>query len=167
MGRKARKKRRKTLMRKLGIIAVLSLMALALAAVPALAQTSGVHFLRGPFFTDEGTTLRATGTLAGLGGEDVTVTLTATGTGSVTCTNPAGKVAPGQSFTTSVTGTQSDIEVKNGRANFDVETLAPTAPAGSCPNPKWTATVTDVAFTSATITATQDGIVVLAETFQL
>jgi hypothetical protein len=154
-------------MRKIGIIAVLSLMALALAAVPALAQTSGVHFLRGPVFTDEGTQLRATGTLAGLGGEDVTVTLTATGTGTVTCTNPAGNVAPGQTFTTTVSGTQSGIEVKNGRANFNVLTAAPTAPAGSCPNPQWTSTVTDVTFTSATITATQAGEIVLMETFQL
>src|SRR5215216_6475511 len=109
-------------MRKLAIWGVLALMVTAIAAVPALAQTSGVHFLRGPVFTDEGTQLRATGTLAGLGGEDVNVTLTATGTGAVECTNPGGNVAPGQSFTTSVTGTQTDIEVKNGRANFDVLT---------------------------------------------
>src|SRR5919112_3046114 len=151
------------MLRKFGIIAVLSMLVMALAAVPALAAP---HFLRGPVFTDEGTQLRATGTLAGLGNEDVTVTLSATGTGTVTCTNPAGNVAPGQTFTTTVTGTQSGIEVKNGRANFDVTTLAPTAPAGSCPNPKWRATVTDVTFTSATITATQAGEIVLQQTFQ-
>jgi hypothetical protein len=154
-------------MRKIGIIAVLSLMLVAVTAAVGSAQTSGVHFLRGPVFTDLGTQLRATGTLAGLGNEDVTVTLTATGTGTVTCTNPAGNVAPGQTFTTTVTGTQSGIEVKNGRANFNVTTLAPTAPAGSCPNPKWRATVTDVTFTSATITATQAGEIVLQQTFQL
>jgi|SRR5215211_4480483 len=154
-------------MRRIGIIAALSLLLVAFSASVALAQTSGVHFLRGPFFTDEGTQLRATGTLAGLGGEDVNVTLTATGTGAVECTNPGGNVAPGQSFTTSVTGTQTDIEVKNGRANFDVLTAEPVAPEGSCPNPAWTATVTDVEFTSATITATQDGVVVLQETFDL
>jgi hypothetical protein len=151
-------------MRKIGIIAVLSMLVVALAAVPALAAP---HFLRGPVFTDEGTQLRATGTLAGLGNEDVTVNLTATGTGSVTCTNPAGNVAPGQSFTTTVTGSQEAIEVKNGRANFNVLTTAPTAPAGSCPNPRWTATVTDVTFTSATITATQGGMIVLQQTFTL
>jgi hypothetical protein len=33
---------------------------------------------------------------------------------------------------------------------------APSAPAGSCPNPKWTATVTDVAFTTATISLFED-----------
>ena len=155
-------------MRRIGIIAALSLLLVAFSASVALAQTSGVHFLRGPFFTDEGTQLRATGTLAGLGGEDVNVTLTATGTGAVECTNPGGNVAPGQSFTTSVTGTQTDIEVKNGRATFNLATATPTVdPAEACPNPRWTAIVTDVEFTEATITAIQDNQVVLTQTFTL
>jgi hypothetical protein len=33
---------------------------------------------------------------------------------------------------------------------------AAPAPAGSCPNPKWTATVTDVAFTTATLSLFED-----------
>ena len=41
IGCETRKKRRKPLMRKIGIIAVLSLMALAIAAVPALAAKPG------------------------------------------------------------------------------------------------------------------------------
>jgi hypothetical protein len=41
LGRKTHTKRRKTLMRKIGIIAVLTLMALAIAAVPALAAKPG------------------------------------------------------------------------------------------------------------------------------
>src|SRR5215212_2750558 len=40
------KQRRNTLVRKIGIIAVLSLMALALAAVPALAATGNAHFIK-------------------------------------------------------------------------------------------------------------------------
>lgn len=56
------------------------------------------------------------------------------------------------------------VDVKNGRASFDVTTEEPTAPAGSCPNPKWTADVTDVAFTTATITGTQDGTTVFTRT---
>jgi len=154
-------------MRRIGIVAVLSMLLVAFSASAALAQTSGVHFLRGPFFTDLGTQLNATGTLAGLGVEDVTVTVEATGTASVECVNPGGNVAPGQSFTTTLTGTQSGIEVKNGRAVFNVTTATPEVPAGSCPNPQWTGTVTDVVFTSATITATQAGEIVLQETFTL
>jgi hypothetical protein len=52
-------------MRKLGIIAVLSLMALALAAVPALAQNP--HFVGSLVGRDAGTQLRVSGKIAGLG----------------------------------------------------------------------------------------------------
>jgi hypothetical protein len=81
-------------MRKLGIITVLSLMALALAAVPAIAANP--HFVNGPTFTDNGDTITATGSVAGLGGADVKVVLTAEGTAEVVCRNPAGRRAPGQ-----------------------------------------------------------------------
>jgi hypothetical protein len=40
-----------------------------------------------------------------------------------------------------------------------VTTAAPTAPAGSCPNPMWTAEVVDVQFTTATITLFENGTV--------
>jgi hypothetical protein len=126
------------------------------------------HFLRGPDFTDVGTQLRATGTIAGLGNEDIDVILTARGTTTVTCTNPAGNVAPGQTKTITVSGSDTNIEVKNGKATFSVTTAEPTAPAGSCPNPKWTASITDVTFTSATLTVIQpsgSGNVVFEQTF--
>jgi hypothetical protein len=94
-----------------------------------------------------------------LGNEDLTATLTATGIADVTCTNPAGNVAPGQRTSVTTTGTQSDIEVKNGRATFNVTTAepGPLNPAEVCPNRKWTATITDVEFTSATLTLIQGG----------
>jgi hypothetical protein len=37
-----------------------------------------------------------------------------------------------------------------------VTSNTPTAPPGSCPNPMWTATVTDVAFTTATVSLFED-----------
>jgi len=86
--------------------------------------------------------------------------VTATGTASVTCTNPAGNVAPGQSFTTTVAGSSGPFPTpRNGQARFTVTSVAPTAPAGSCPNPMWTATVTDVTFTTATVTLLEDSTV--------
>jgi hypothetical protein len=153
-------------MRKLGIIAVLSLMALALAAVPAFAANP--HFLRGPTFTDNGTTVTTTGTIAGLGNQDVTVEVLATGTGTVTCTNPAGKVAPGQTQEINTSGSQTGIEPKNGKATFSVTTLPPPQPTDAtdagCPNDKWRARITDVDFTSATINVFQDGRLVFTQT---
>ena len=153
-------------MRKIGIIAVMALLVSALAAVPALAANP--HFIGSPTFTDNGTTLTATGSIAGLGNQNIDVVLTATGSATVTCTNPAGNVAPGQTFTTTVSGSDTDIQVKNGRATFSATTNEPVAPAGSCPNPRWSASVGDVTFTSATITVFQPSgsqTIVLQQTF--
>jgi hypothetical protein len=121
----------------------------------AFAQSG--HFVGTPTCTDIGTQVQCSGKVAGLGGTTFTIMVSAQGTASVTCTNPAGNVAPGQSFTTTVTGTSGPFSTpRNGQAPFTVRSTAPTAPAGSCPNPKWTATVTDVTFTTATITLLED-----------
>jgi hypothetical protein len=137
-------------------VAALSL----LTAFGGTAFAQSGHFVGTPVCTDEGTTVECSGKVAGLGGTTFTITVTATGTASVTCTNPGGNVAPGQSFTTTVAGSNGPFPTpRNGQARFTLESVAPTAPAGSCPNPMWTATVTDVAFTDATITLREDGTV--------
>src|SRR4028118_461079 len=113
-------------MRKIGIIAVLSLMALALAAVPALAQNP--HFIGTPQLSDEGTQLLATGSIAGLGNENIDVQLDAPGVATITWVTPGHNPdVPGQRTELTVTGTQEDLEVKNGRAFFNALTAAPTA----------------------------------------
>jgi hypothetical protein len=66
-----------------------------------------------------------------------------------------------------LTGTQSipQEEIKNGNVSFRVRTEAPESPipgAPDCPNPRWTETITDIAFTSALLTVEQpEGTVVL------
>jgi hypothetical protein len=143
-----------------------SVFAMTLAAGPAAAQNP--HFVVGPTLEDQGTTLQATGAVAGLGNEDIDVILSARGVASITCTNPAGNVAPGQDKTLTVTGTETDVEVKNGRASFDVTTDAASVDlSGSCPNRRWTAQITDIDFTSATLTIVQGGDTVLQRTFTL
>ena len=125
---------------------------------------SSPHYVVDPTFTDNGTTLTATGSVAGLGNEDVTVVLTAKGSATIICTNPGGNVAPGQTKDVTVSGSQTITDVKNGRVDYNVTTVAPTAPADSCPNPKWTASVTDVTFNSATVIVQQGGQTVLTTT---
>jgi hypothetical protein len=137
------------------LAAITAMTLLTTFAGAALAQAG--HFVGTPTCTDQGTTVECRGKVAGLGGTTFTITVEATGTASVTCTNPGGNVAPGQSFTTTVAGTSGPFPTpRNGQARFTVESVTPTAPPGSCPNPMWTATVTDVAFTDATITLRED-----------
>jgi hypothetical protein len=127
-------------------------------ATVAFAQSG--HFVGTPTCTDTGTQVQCNGKVAGLGGTTFTILVSAEGTASVTCTNPAGNVAPGQSFTTTTTGSSGPFPTpRNGSSRFTVTSNTPTAPAGSCPNPKWTATVTDVEFTTATVTLLEDSTV--------
>src|SRR5215212_4970451 len=92
------------MLRKFGIIAVLSLMALALAAVPALAVTnfnnapSGAHYRQGsaePVCTSTTTpttgaiTVNCTGTqIAGVGNTNANLSLAVEGTANFVCHNP-------------------------------------------------------------------------------
>ena len=131
----------------------------ALAFSPAASAQAG-HFVGTPTCTDEGTFLECTGKVAGLGGTTFRIDVSASGVADVTCTNPGGNVAPGQSFSFAGAGSTGDqLTPRKGSFRFSVETVAPTAPPGSCPNPMWTATVTDVHFTDATLTLFEDSTV--------
>jgi hypothetical protein len=129
-------------------------------ATAAFAQTG--HFVGTPTCTDVGTQLECSGKVAGLGAETFQIEVSAQGAvASVECENPAGNVAPGQSFSFDASGSTGEISTpRNGQFKFRLSTDEPSAPAGSCPNPKWTATVTDVEFSgSATLTLSENGTV--------
>ncbi len=141
---------------------LLAIAAVAAAALvfPSLASAQSGHFVGTPNCTDIGTQVQCSGKVAGLGGTTFTILVSAQGTASVTCTNPAGNVAPGQSFSFTASGSSGPFPTpRNGQSPFTVATNPPSAPAGSCPNPKWTATVTDVSFTTATVTLQEDSTV--------
>lgn len=145
---------------------LLALVAVAALAFPGSAAAQSGHFVGTQTCTDIGTQVQCNGKVAGLGGTTFTITVQASGTATVECRNPAGNVAPGQAFSFSAAGSSGPFATpRNGQARYTVTTNAPSAPAGSCPNPKWTATVTDVAFTgTATITLFEDSTVSDTET---
>jgi hypothetical protein len=165
------------MLRKFGIIAVLSLIVAALAAVPALAQTGGTHFTRGglPSCTIDlsGSTANVdcSSELAGLGNENLVIQTSATGFVTFQCGSPGNEnIAPGQNrLPATFQGTEPTVilggQIKNGRATAtdDVTVVAPSAsdvtPAeAGCPNRRWHVIGPgDITLTSVTYTVRQGG----------
>lgn len=135
-------------------------------AGPAMAANP--HYLNGPTFSLQGNTVTATGSVAGLGNQNVDVKLTVQASVTVLCQNPGGNIAPGQTKFFSAATTQSNLEVKNGRLNFTISATADPAGVdltGACPNAKWTPMPGAVTVHSATLDIIQpsgSGIVVLS-----
>ena len=140
--------------------------AVAVAALTFTAVAVAAVNFHNVTFTDNGTTLTVSGKLSGLGNADVTINLSAAATPTATCTNKGGTQAPGQNpATVDVTGSQAipASEIKNGQTPFSVTTQEPAQPsarAAGCPNGNWTAEITDLAFTSFTVTVIQNNTVV-------
>ena len=151
------------MMRKIGIIAVLSLMALALAAVPALAVTdfdnapSGAHYRQGfaePVCTVNETTntVSCTGTtIGGVGNTNADVLLSVTARADLTCTNRGGNLVEPHSST--VTDTTTDVAFSSRNGQIVIDPISETITeqdverAFTCPNRNWTEDVQSITIT--------------------
>ncbi len=152
-------------MRRTGVAIVMAAFSVMWFAGVAIAQNA--HFVGEPTCVDIGTQVRCSGKIAGLGEGPVTLQIEATGIATVECVNPAGNVAPGQATEVESSGTFELGKPRGGQITFRrVTTEEPPAPdpAEVCPNAKWTANITDVEFTTATLVVFEGGEVVLRET---
>jgi hypothetical protein len=153
-------------------IAVAALLAVGLTASPALAASP--HFKRGgePVCTISGSatskTVVCTGTLAGLGNEDLLIETTLSGFAVYQCQNAGGNTAPGQNRVLtgpSTTPTEIDSDaIKNGNVRFTTNpnTLSAaqtvSGAAAGCPNPNWTGVNPTLTLTDLTLTISQGGV---------
>jgi hypothetical protein len=157
------------MLRRIGIIAVLSLIVTALAAVPALAQLGGtptltrdggLHFVGTPTLSvdkttgpDGSATLTASGEVAGAG-TTATATLSADATAVVGCINRGsqGQEPSGlQTDVTPVVGTTT-FNTRQGRGTFTVSTTSVGIPEDfNCPD-GMTETLVSVTFSNIVLT---------------
>ena len=142
--------RHRSIYRKLAVVLAVT----ALAALPLV--VNAIRMAKQTTF--EYGSITAHSTLTGLGNNDVKVTLDATGTPVVICTNFGGNSSPGQNpskidASGSVLIDGADI-TRNGTAAFSVkaeESPFVDAIAGGCPNNNWSAAVDFVFWETATI----------------
>ena len=139
-----------------------ALSAAALLALPGVASAQSGHFVQTQTCTDIGTQVQCSGKVAGLGGTTFEISVAAQGTATVVCINPGGNRAPGQDTSVTVSGSSGPLATpRNGQFRYTVTSVAPgpLPPTPTCPNDKWTPMITDVSFTTATITLTEDGVI--------
>jgi hypothetical protein len=158
--------------RKFLVVLAIAVFAIGLTATSASAASP--HFKKGgtPTCTISGsgstsTSTTCTGTLAGLGGEDVAILTTVSGFAVYQCQNNGGQVAPGQNRVLvgpATTPTNIDSSaIKNGNLTFTTNPAILTAPAtvsgaaAGCPNPNWTGVNPSLTLTSIQLQISQGG----------
>jgi hypothetical protein len=153
------------------LIAVTVLLAVGMTATAALAESA--HFKKGgePKCTITGSatskTVQCTGTLAGLGGGDLSIPTTVSGSAVYQCQNGGGNTAPGQNKVlvgpSTVPTNIGSASIKNGNVTFTTNPNTLTAPttvsgsAAGCPNPNWTGVNPTLVVTNITLTISQAG----------
>jgi hypothetical protein len=159
-------------MKRASVVLLLALTVLVITAQAGL--TASPHFKKGgsPTCTisGSGTTTTSTvckGTLAGLGGGDLTINTTVSGFAVYQCQNNGGNVAPGQNRVlvgpATTPTTIAGNEIKNGNLSFTTNSADLSAPstvsgsAAGCPNSNWTGVNPSLTLTSISLTIAQGG----------
>ena len=144
-------------------------LSLSLVAVIALSATAvlaaSLHFVGSPKASLEGgDTLVVTGKVAGLGNQDITVTVEVDGEVVVYCISPSGNRAPGQNKEpfTAVDSQTFVPSAKNGQFTFTIdvdlsEAIQDAVDAHECPNRNWTKQAGPITLDSAKVTVQQGG----------
>jgi hypothetical protein len=168
------------MLRRIGIISVLSLIAVALTATVAFAAkpttpTEGVHFTQGgePVCTITGATVDCSAELAGLGQGDIVSSTSVSGFAVYTCVNKGENPAPGQNKVLEGPDTNDVIipggDIKNGRvtipgtSTLEADETVSGAAAG-CPNKNWQGVDPQLTITSVTFSASQGGVLLFTST---
>src|ERR687897_290133 len=119
-------------MKRLAVLGVAAIAVVGFFAQPALAQNPHLKGNNPIAFTDNGLTLTAMVTYAGLGNFDTLQTLDARGTPTATCTNPAGATQPpGQNPAEAGVRGATAVpvgDIKNGNVTIATVTTAPVTP---------------------------------------
>ena len=150
-------------MRKIGIIAVLSLMALALAAVPALAATGNPHFIKNATTaTRSGNDLVVNFKETGLASGSVeTVTVSADANTTYSCVNNGTNIPSDKKKTKTTTPVSTSGTFTADRSGNITGALTLSPPSAddvglTCP-PGQTATLISVSYSSVKITDLTSG----------
>jgi hypothetical protein len=124
----------------------------ALALVGSIAIAAKPQFKASPTFTDNGTTMSVTGSLAGLGGGDLEISLQATGTETAVCGVPGGMDPPPKQVVLTGAMVVAAPVNQNGPAMFEgLTSTAPPAPACAESGGDAMAAQHDVGFTNVSV----------------
>ena len=176
-------------MRRTGIVAVLAILLLAFSASAALAVMPGTYTPTADSFNSAnapGSSHLASGTpqcvvapnldvdcsayvLGGVGNTNATVSLTATYSATIDCTNRGGNLVESHTSTFSDSSTATVASTRNGQLRVPAQSASAFSAPQVCPNPNWTPSIapgtlvlenleyslTFAGFTSPYITITQ------------
>jgi len=159
-------------MRRLGIITALSMLVLAVSASVALAAiTTTINHANAPgssHFTSGSATctvnadnsINCSGyVLGGVGHTNATVSLVASYSATIDCTNHGGSLVESHTSNFSADSTASVASTKNGQLTVPAQSVSPFGAPQVCPNPNWTPSIRGgtVTLNSFTYTLIFDG----------